>query len=85
MEFAVWECRLPQQSLNARGSGRGVLGGVLHVPPDDGRQGRNQDLNLAKRKCEILTGHRNRCYSRVHIRSDTAFLKIVKKPSIVQE
>ena len=24
-------------------------------------------------------------YSRVHISSDTAFLKIVKKPSIVQE
>ena len=27
----------------------------------------------------------NPVYSRVHISSDTAFLKIVKKPSIVQE
>ena len=26
-----------------------------------------------------------RIYSRVHISSDTAFLKILKKPSIVQE
>ena len=24
-------------------------------------QGRNQDLNLAKLKYEILTGHKNRC------------------------
>ena len=27
----------------------------------------------------------SKSYSRVHISSDTAFLKIVKKPSIVQE
>ena len=29
--------------------------------------------------------HTSQVYSRVHISSDTAFLKILKKPSIVQE
>ena len=33
--------------------------------------------------CKVPTGKNK--YSRVHISSDTAFLKIVKKPSIVQE
>ena len=32
-----------------------------NVPYDLSLQGNNQDLNLAKQKYEILTGHKNRC------------------------
>ena len=33
----------------------------FHSPESKMSQGRNQDLNLAKQKYEILTGHKNRC------------------------
>ena len=35
--------------------------GNFFMQSDTFNQGRNQDLHLAKQKCEILTGHKNRC------------------------
>ena len=43
---------------------------------------KNLEINKTKKH---LVHDRSKGYSRVHISSDTAFLKILKKPSIVQE
>ena len=44
----------------------------------------NAEMNIVEENMDLSRIYLA-MYSRVHISSDTAFLKIVKKPSIVQE